>query len=440
MSRSMNTTHEKAAPAGKSTPRVPPGYKQSEVGVIPEDWECVKIVTVAKLESGHTPSKRKPSYWGGRIPWVSLHDTDRLNGREIFKTEKTITEEGLNNSSARLLPAGTVVFSRTATVGKTTILGREMATSQDFANYICGDRLDPFFLMYLFRGMGRIWKSLMAGSIHNTVYMPVFRALQIAIPPIAEQQAIATALSDADALIDSLEQLIAKKRLLKLGAMQDLLSGKRRLPGFQRDWEVKTFGEIFTYLPTATNSRSDLEDSGDTYYIHYGDIHTRFHNHLDFRTTRPPRIARSRCRNAELLKNGDWVMADASEDYDGVGKTIEIQGLDDDTDAIAGLHTFAMREKTPTFAPGFKGHLGNLKSLHEQYLRVATGMKVYGVSKTALRDLELPVPTFAEQTAIAAILSDMDAELAALDAKLAKARQIKQGMMQELLTGKTRLV
>lgn len=194
---------------------VRPGYKATEVGVIPQDWECVPIASVARLESGHTPSKRVPSYWGGCIPWVSLHDTQLLDGPEISGTSKTITEDGLNNSSARLLPQGTVVFSRTATVGKATVLAIAMATSQDFANYICGPKLDNRFLMYLFRSMGRTWRGLMAGSIHNTIYMPVFEALRIALPPLSEQRAIASALSDSDALLAGLDRLIAKKRDLK---------------------------------------------------------------------------------------------------------------------------------------------------------------------------------------------------------------------------------
>ena len=133
-------------------------------------------------------------------------------------------------------------------------------------------------------------------------------------------------------------------------------------------------------------------------------------------------------------------MADASEDLDGVGKSIEISGLAEGMNAVAGLHTFLLREKEPTFVPGFKGHLGNLHSLHQEFLRVATGMKVFGVSKTALKDLTLPVPSLPEQTAIATILSDMDAEIAALEAKLVKARQIKQGMMHNLLTGRICLI
>jgi restriction endonuclease S subunit len=220
------------------------GYKRTDVGVIPNEWECVAIADVARLESGHTPSKREPAYWGGTIPWVSLHDTDLLDGPEIVSTTQMITEDGLNNSSARLLPKGTVVFSRTATVGKATLLDKSMATSQDFANYVCGPRLHNHFLVYLFRGMGRTWQSLMAGSIHNTIYMPVFKSLKIALPPVEEQRAIAEALSDVDTLLRGLDQLIAKKRDLKQAAMQQLLTGQTRLPGFHGEWAVKSFSDV----------------------------------------------------------------------------------------------------------------------------------------------------------------------------------------------------
>ena len=264
--------------------------------------------------------------------------------------------------------------------------------------------------------------------------------VKILIPPQSEQLAIATALSDIDALLAKLDTLITKKRNIKQATMQQLLTGQTRLPGFGGEWEVKSFGEIFDYLPTATNARSDLSDVGDTYYVHYGDIHTRFHSHLDFRNQLPSMIWIKRCRNAALLKNGDWVMADASEDYDGVGKSIEISGLPEGVKAVAGLHTFLLREKTPTFATGFKGHLGNLKSLHHQYLKVATGMKVFGVSKKALSNLTIQIPSIKEQTAISSILSDIYTELATLESRRDKTLALKQGMMQELLTGRIRLI
>lgn len=267
-----------------------------------------------------------------------------------------------------------------------------------------------------------------------------FARLTLAWPStFEEQQAIAEVLSDADALIDSLEFLIAKKRAVKLGAMQDLLSGRKRLPGYSREWDYVPFGSVFDFLPTATNSRADLEPEGDAYYVHYGDIHMRFHTHLDFGVSATPKIARTKCPTAAPLCNGDWIMADASEDFDGVGKSVEVRGLGSDDVAVAGLHTFLLRERVPTFVPGFKGHLGAAEYLRKQYMRVMTGMKVYGVSKTALRDLLIPVPPADEQAALVEVLDDFNADIAALETRLGKARQIKQGMMQELLTGRVRL-
>lgn len=267
------------------------------------------------------------------------------------------------------------------------------------------------------------------------------KKLRIAIPPsVDEQKVIAGALRDAGAVITALEQLIEKKRLIKQGAMQELLSGRRRLPGFNGEWDKRSFGDVFTFLPTATNSRADLSDDGDAYYVHYGDIHTRFHGHLDFAAQKPPRIAREKCPRAALIRNGDWIMADASEDLEGVGKAVEVRGLPENEPAVAGLHTFLLREKAPVFAPGFKGHLGGAEFLRNQYLRVMTGMKVFGVSKTALRDLIIPVPSSKEQQALVEVFDDMSEDIAALETRLEKARQIKQGMMQELLTGRVRLV
>jgi type I restriction enzyme S subunit len=408
-----------------------PGYKQTEVGVIPEDWECVKIGSVAKLESGHTPSKRKPSYWGGRIPWVSLHDTAGLSGREILQTEQTITEEGLNNSSARLLPAGTVVFSRTATVGKTTVLGREMATSQDFANYICGPRLDPFFLMYLFRSMGRTWKTLMAGSIHNTIYMPVFKALQIVLPPISEQRVIAAALADGDELLTGLDRLLAKKRDLKQAAMQQLLTGQSRLPGFRGEWEVKRLREIGVFLK-GSGVKKDESLSGSLPCIRYGEIYTRHHDYVkEFHSF----ISADVASTARLLKKGDILFAGSGETREEIGKCV---AFIDDFEAYAGGDIVILRPQGTD--PLFLGYALNTPGINRQKASKGQGDAVVHIGSSALADIALALPPLPEQTAIAAVLSDMDAEIAALECRREKTLALKQGMMQELLTGRTRLV
>ena len=132
-------------------------------------------------------------------------------------------------------------------------------------------------------------------------------------------------------------------------------------------------------------------------------------------------------------------MADASEDYQGIGKSVEIFNIRNKK-IVAGLHTFLLRDKNKILADGFRGYLHAISTVKAAFDRLATGLKVYGISKNNLTKIFLPVPSIEEQTAIAKILADMDSEIQALEKRLVKTRQIKQGMMQELLTGKTRLV
>ena len=199
------------------------------VNTIPHGWRLVRLVEYAKLESGHTPSRDVPSYWDGEVPWLSLHDTSKLDRHVIKATRYSVTMEGINNSSARLLPTGTVAFSRTATVGKCVILGQAMATSQDFACYICGPEVINRYLLHLFRFMQSVWHSLASGSTHQTVYMPIFENLQILLPPVVEQRRIADALDAFDAVLDSMSLVERKQRVIKQGLMDDLLTGRMQV-------------------------------------------------------------------------------------------------------------------------------------------------------------------------------------------------------------------
>jgi type I restriction enzyme S subunit len=204
------------------------------------------------------------------------------------------------------------------------------------------------------------------------------------------------------------------------------------------DWEVRSFGEVFDFLPTATNSRADLSEHGEIAYIHYGDIHTKWHNFLDFKVCDVPNIDAHKVKSASLLQEGDLVMADASEDYNGISKSIEIQNLEN-RKAVAGLHTFLLREKSGFVAKGYRGYIQDIKPVKVAIDRVATGLKVYGVSKNNLRNIPIPLPPLPEQTAIAGVLSDVDGLIASLTALIAKKRAVKHATMQQLLTGKTRL-
>ena len=214
---------------------------------------------------------------------------------------------------------------------------------------------------------------------------------------------------------------------------------KHRIPEFPAHWDEGTFGEIFDFLPSASNSRNELSENGDVSYIHYGDIHTRYLSHLNLEKAEVPKIDKKRLKNVSFLRNGDWVMAMTSEDAEGVGTSIEVLGLKDGQLAVAGMGTLLLREKGDVFVPGFKGHIGSSRELRKQYLRVARGTTIFGISKSVLRDLVLPIPSKEEQTEIACILSDMDEEISASEILLAKKRLIKKGVAQELLSGRVSL-
>jgi type I restriction enzyme, S subunit len=157
----------------------------------PPGWCWTSLLRVARMESGHTPSRAVEGYWGGRISWVSIPDARDHNGAIIEKTTSTITEEGLANSAARILPAETVCLVRTAaSIGYVTILGREMATSQDFANWVCGRALLPKYLMYALWAERDAIRSFGEGSAHPTVYFPELKAFHLKLAPPAEQRII----------------------------------------------------------------------------------------------------------------------------------------------------------------------------------------------------------------------------------------------------------
>lgn len=189
-------------------------------GDIPAHWPVIALRQVARLESGHTPSRQHPEYWVPEectTPWFSLADVWQLReARQDYlgDTAEKISEVGMRHSAARLLPAGTVVLSRTASVGFAGIMPKPMATTQDFANWVCGERLLPEYLLHVFRAMAPEFVRLRMGSTHQTIYMPDIRAFRIPLPSVDEQRRV---LSHLAAKLPTLDALIAKKeRLIEL--------------------------------------------------------------------------------------------------------------------------------------------------------------------------------------------------------------------------------
>lgn len=204
------------------------------------------------------------------------------------------------------------------------------------------------------------------------------------------------------------------------------------------NWNVVRIGDVFRVLRSGSNTRDELTTFGEVKYLHYGDIHTRWRYFLDMSREDIPYIDLDRVEHLPNVQNGDLVIADASEDNEGLGASIEVRNVDQQR-VVAGLHTFLLRGDARHLADGFKGYLQAFHWFRNSVVRTATGVSVYGLSRESLLSIKLPLPPLAEQRAIAEVLSDMDAQIAALDALIAKKRDIKQGAMQELLTGRRRL-
>lgn len=170
----------------------------------PAGWSWHSLTDLARLETGHTPSRSRPDWWTGDVPWIALPDIRRLDGKIASETIETTNADGIANSSARVLPVDTVVMSRTASVGFVTRMGRPMATSQDFVNWVCGPDLDPEFLMHLLIRSRDEIRALSSGAIHKTVYFPTVKAFRVCVPAIDDQRRIVAELSERLAAIDAM--------------------------------------------------------------------------------------------------------------------------------------------------------------------------------------------------------------------------------------------
>lgn len=187
-------TRDEISGAGVPGPRRAPGL--GWLDPLPEDWPVLQIRWVARTGTGHTPSRSHEKYWipdECSIPWFTLADVWQIRDdhlETVADTAEMISPVGIDNSAAELHPAGTVLLSRTASIGFSAVMGRDMAVSQDFMTWTCGERLDPYFLLYALRSMRPELLRLMAGSTHKTIYMPDLHALRIPLPPIDDQRSI----------------------------------------------------------------------------------------------------------------------------------------------------------------------------------------------------------------------------------------------------------
>jgi type I restriction enzyme S subunit len=421
---------------------VKPGYKQTEVGVIPEEWDVSSVGREYEIKLGKMLDAEKnvgvpKPYLGNRaVQW------DRIDISDL----PTVPMSRSDLDRFRL-QKGDLLVCEGGEVGRAAIWE---APLEECYYQKALHRLRPLrgFDSQLMAAFLRRWSDcgLLANYVTQTsiAHLPreKFMEVPIPVPPPSEQRAIATALSDVDGLLGGLDRLIAKKRDLKQAAMQQLLTGQTRLPGFHGGWEVKRLGELFNFSGGYSASRDQLSTEGHC-YLHYGDIHgstkTCIDTEADFQDIPKLDIHLKRVSSASLLDDGDVVFVDASEDDAGTSKHVVVVNKGKKP-FISGLHTIVAKSKTDELAYEYRRYCFQTPAIRQQFLFYSVGTKVSGISKSNIPKLTLSFPSVPEQTAIAEVLSDMDAELAALTQRRDKTRALKQATMQELLTGRTRLI
>ena len=427
-------------------------FKMTELGPIPVDWEVKRLGEVCALCNGY--AFKSSSYINnGKYTVITIANVQ--DGIFSIDAANAVTNLPRDIQRHQILEDGDILVSMTGNVGRTCRVSRKNCLLNQRVGKFDSIKIDRSFLYAVVQDKNFI--SAMVdkgqGGAQANISKHDIEEYLFPLPPLAEQRRIARALSDVDELISALGKLIEKKRNIKTGTMQQLLTGKTRLPGFGAkhtefkqtelgpipvDWEVKRFDMVFSMLRNNTYARESLTDEREgAFNIHYGDILVKYGALVDFEKDEVPCLKFGIEPNKDMLQDCDLIFADTAED-EMVGKAIEVTGVNGYR-AVAGLHTVLCRPNASVFAPGYLGYYINSHAYHNQLLPLITGTKVSSVSRAGVASTYVCMPPFAEQKAIAAVLSDMDAEIAALEADRAKYERIKSGMMQELLTGRTRL-
>jgi type I restriction enzyme S subunit len=415
---------------------VKPGYKQTEVGVIPEEWE---VQPLGELSDFVTSGSRGWAQFYSESGALFIRSQNVRDGRLSFEDVQYVTPPtGAEGNRTKVRLNDLLITITGNSVGNVALV--EQTFDEAYISQHVGlVRLkEPSRGAYVCRylspnspGNPQIAGS-QSGQSKPGLNLQNLKDFQIALPPtLSELQAIATALSDVDGLLGGLDRLIAKKRDLKQAAMQQLLTGQTRLPGFHGEWEVKRLGDVGKFLK-GSGVKKDQTRSGSLACVRYGELYT-LHNDVvrEFQSWISPEVAATAVR----LKQGDILFAGSGETKEEIGKCAAFVS---DVEAYAGGDIVILRPDTCDSV--YLGYYLNTGSIARQKASRGQGDAVVHISSSALSDVRCKLPPHPEQTAIAEVLSEMDGELAVLEQRREKTRALKQAMMQEILTGRTRLI
>lgn len=418
--------------------KVRQGYKQSEIGIIPDEWDVLLMDEVTdSLSSGATPFRGNSSFYKGSNRWIT---SGELKYGVINDTIEKISDEAIKKANLKVHPSGTFLMAITGleaagTRGSCGIVGKPATTNQSCMAIYPNKKLKSNYLFhwYVYNGDELAFKYCQ-GTKQLSYTAGLLKTIPVLVPrDTTEQTAIANALSDVDSLLAELEKLIGKKQAIKTATMQQLLTGKTRLPQFAsytkgekqgqpkgtkpselgeipEDWDVDKIGSIVSITTGNKNTQDKLIDGKYPFFV---------------RSQKVERINSYSFDGEAVLTAGDGV---------GTGKIFHyINGKFDYHQRVYLMHNFGER------IDGYYFYIYFSNYFYDRIMSMTAKSSVDSVRREMIAEMPIYLPSKAEQKAIATILSDMDSEIQTLEQRLAKTRQIKQGMMQELLTGRTRL-
>ena len=429
-------------PHGIDSPAIPSGYKQTELGVIPEHWHIRQLADICM------PRGIVRGPFGGTLK----KDTFVTSGFKVYEQQNAIYKSAEIGSYfvdqskyAEMhrfsVSPGDFIISCSGTIGRIFQIPLDApqgVINQALLKLTTDDEVvydQYFYILFEWDDFQiRIIDSTQGGAMKNLVGMDVFRTITVVLPPFSEQRAIAEALSDVDGLLNALEALIAKKRAIKQAVMQQLLTGKTRLPGFSEAWEKAKMGNVGSiYGGLSGKSKVDFGGGNARYVTFLGVLENVI---LDIRHTESVHVGSGESQNRVI--KGD-LLFNASSETPGDLAIGAVMGEQLDSlylnSFCFGFRIHDENKHVPLFLAYFsRGSVGRAVMN-----ALAQGATRYNMSKSQFLALELSIPPCDEQHAIASVLSDMDAEIAALEQRRDKTHTIKQGMMQQLLAGRVRL-
>jgi len=293
-------------------------------------------------------------------------------------------------------------------------------------------------------------KALMvsAGSMSPTIKWKDIAKLEFLIPPIPEQETTLSLTHQIDDAIAKTQDLLEKTKIYFISSLKTLVTRGIGHTKFKKvkwiygktidvpiEWEIRKFDDLFEFLITGTNSRSDLKNNGDIQYIHYGDIHKKWNYILDCNSEEIPYIDKTKVEKLPLLKDGDLIIVDASEDYEGSGTSILLKNVNNKK-IVSGLHTIALHSYDENISLDFKVYLTSIPSVKSQIIRYVTGISVYGLSKNNLKKIMIPLPPLPEQKQITSILSNIQEQISQQQSHISNLKTMRKSILNSKLTPK----